>query len=449
MVHTLKQQIRAHVALIVLVISIICLYVADATLSGVVVGGAGEMLPIVLVAGLLLLSSLASALAKGTIFPSFLVAVFIGLALHDVLAPIIGTPVVLHTVVTVSAVYILFSGGLEIAYASFKKILFPTLLLSTVGLCISTFVFPIGLLGMSAYFDIGMTVTTALLLGAILASTDPAAIIPVIKELRFKKTEIKDIAISESALTDVTGALVTFAFLFYLGTNGYFSSVWEGVSAIGSSASVYFLIKEILIGVLAGLIGFAMLHVYLKRRTRIAEQCSDVSLFIAVPLVAFAIAALFHGSGYLASFIAGLLIVTHEKVHKTEAFFINLTDGIAKPLIFIFLGAMVQIQDLLALIVPGIVAGIIFICIVRPLSVFASLYFFRKKTHLTIRELWFISSVRETGVIPAVLLLQTMSVPGLSLSTSFLGIGMWVIIMTLVVLPPITPWIARKLQVAE
>jgi NhaP-type Na+/H+ or K+/H+ antiporter len=448
MVTQIKQKMRDNLAVILLILAVCALNVADIFFKEQV-SGAGELLPIILIAGILLLSALSSALAKGTIFPSFLVALFAGVSLHYALQPIVQSTHILNTVVTISAVYILFSGGLEISFASFKKILLPTLLLSFVGLGLSTFLLPAGLLALSGYFDLGISVTVALLLGAILASTDPAAIIPVIKELRFKKQEIKDIVISESALTDVTGTLVTFAFLFYLGTHSVFHTIGDGLRALNSTTSAFFLMKEIVIGIIAGCIGFIMLHSYLQRRRKVSEHCSDVPLFIAAPLVAFGIAALFHGSGYLASFVAGLLILTHEHVHKTETFFVSMTDGIAKPLVFILLGAMVDVSTLLAYILPGILAGLLFILIVRPLSVFISLYPWKKKLGLSSRDLWFISAVRETGVIPAVLLLQTMNIPSLGLGPAFLSIGMWVIIMTLIVLPPITPWIARRLGVAE
>ncbi|MFM2383699.1 MAG: hypothetical protein RIQ72_271 [Candidatus Parcubacteria bacterium] len=446
MVKIIKQKMQDNLAVILLIVAVIALNIADMAFSEQV-GGAGDVMPIILIAGILLLSALSSTLAKGTIFPSFLVALFAGMSLHDALQPIVQSTAILNTVVTISAVYILFSGGLEISFASFKKILLPTVLLSFIGLGISTFLLPAGLIILDGYLGLGISVTVALLLGAILASTDPAAIIPVIKELTFKKKEIKDIVISESALTDVTGTLVTFAFLFYLSTGGVFNSIADGFTALNSTTSAFFLMKEIIIGILAGCVGYIMLHAYLLRRKKVSEQCSDVPLFIAAPLVAFGLAALFHGSGYLASFVAGLLILTHEHVHKTESFFVSMTDGIAKPLVFILLGAMVDVSTLMAYIVPGLLAGLVFIFVVRPLSVFASLYPWRKKMGLQSRDLWFISFVRETGVIPAVLLLQTMNVAGLNLGPEFLSIGMWVIIMTLVILPPLTPWVARRLGV--
>jgi NhaP-type Na+/H+ or K+/H+ antiporter len=444
----LKRTLENKITFLVLCVVMFMLYVGD-TLLAPYISGTGETIFVVFIAGLLLLSALTTALAEGTIFPSFIVALFVGLSLHDVLAPLVQNTVLLNTIVSVSAIYILFGGGLEIVYDQFKKIVLPTLILSFIGLGISIFLFPWLMSLLPVFETYGITIATTLLLGAVLASTDPAAIIPVMKQLSFKKHQIKDIIISESALTDVTGTLVTFSFLYYVSSQQQFQTLRDGFFALFNYTSVTFLVEEIVFGIIAGLIGFVGLHFFLKHKEVKQEGCADVALFIAVPLVVFSLASLFHGSGYLAAFISGLLILMNEKCTRTESFFSNMTDGIAKPLIFIFLGAMVDVQSLVQYAIPGIIAGLIFIVVVRPVSVFASLYFFKKNVGLTTKELWFISSVRETGVIPAVLLLQVSSAPGINAGPAFLAIGMWVILLTLVLLPPITPWIAKKLDIAH
>jgi NhaP-type Na+/H+ or K+/H+ antiporter len=446
--NNLKSKIKNKITIVVLFVVITLLYLAD-TLLGNYIHGTEDTLYVVFIAGLLMLSALSTVLSEGTVFPSFIVALFVGISLHDLLLPLVSNPILLNTIITVSAVYILFGGGLEIVFSKFKKIVLPTLLLSSVGLIISIFFFPYLMTLFPVFSNYGITITVMLLLGAVLTSTDPAAIIPILKKLSFKKSEIKDIVVSESALTDVTGALVTFSFLFYLSDKSFFSSVSEGFLALLNKNSFTFLATEISFGIIAGLIGFVILHLFLKRKAVVKEGSADVALFIAVPLVAYSIASLFHGSGYLAAFISGLLILINEKVARTESFFSDMTDGIAKPLIFIFLGAMVDVDSLIQYAIPGIIAGILFIFVVRPLSVFASLYVFRKKMGLSTNELIFISSIRETGVIPAVLLLQVSASPFVNVGGGFLAIGMWVIMLTLILLPPITPWIAKRLDILK
>ncbi len=412
--------------------------------------------PLFFIGGLFLLGTICYSLSRGTIFPSFLVALFIGLSMHDLLQPLVENSYVLNLIVTISAVYILFGGGLEISFTSFRKIVLPTLLLSTVGLTLSTFLFAGSLSLVSSTFGFGMSVSIALLLGAILASTDPAAIIPVLKELKFKKERIKDIVVSESALTDVTGTLVTVAFIAFLSSGGEFTSIMSGFGALGSLDSLSFLVKEVLIGCIVGVIGFYAIRFFVRQRMLRAECHADIGFFIAIPLMAYAFAMLFGGSGYLASFVAGLLVVLNERVHKTETFFNQLVEGIAKPTVFIILGALVDIQTLLEYSVFGVIAGLLFIFVIRPVSVFISLGGLRvfPKIAFSVKELLFMSWVRETGVIPAVLLVQTAysglkAVGSVTEANMLISIGMWVIMMTLIIQPPLTQLVARKLDIAE
>lgn len=412
--------------------------------------------PLFFIGGVFLLGTICSSLSRGTIFPSFLIALFIGLSMHDLFSPLVQDGVVLNLIVTISAVYILFGGGLEISFSSFRKIVLPTLLLSFVGLGLSTFLFAGSLTFISSIFSFGMSIPIALLLGAVLASTDPAAIIPVLKELKFKKERIKDIVVSESALTDVTGTLVTVAFVAFLASGGEFLSVADGFKAVASTESLKFLLKEIVIGVAVGILGFYSLRFFIQQRLLRAECHADIGFFIAIPIMAYAFATLFEGSGYLASFIAGLLVVLHEHVHKTETFFSQLVEGVAKPTVFIILGALVNIETLATHAVFGFIAGLVFIFIIRPIAVFVSLGGLSAfpKISFSLKELLFMSWVRETGVIPAVLLVQ-IAYSGLKAVGSageadmLVSIGMWVIIMTLVIQPPLTKMIARKLEVAE
>jgi NhaP-type Na+/H+ or K+/H+ antiporter len=410
------------------------------------------IMPLFLVGALFLIGTICNSLSRGTIFPSFLVALFIGLSMHDLLRPLIENTTALNMIVTIAAVYILFGGGLEISFSSFKKIVFPTLLLSFVGLGISTFLFAQGIYSLGLLSGVSLNVSVALLLGAILASTDPAAIIPVLKEINFKKTSIRDIVVSESALTDVTGTLVTVAFVTFLATQRNFISIFDGFTALASKDSMYFLYNETMVGIAVGVVGFYALRFFMRQRM-IAEEChADIGFFIAVPVMTFAFATLFGGSGYLASFVAGLLVVLHEKVQKTETFFYQLVEGVAKPSVFVLLGAMIDVHELMRYALFGIAAGVFFIFVVRPISVFLSIGLVGKRLGFTVRELLFISWVRETGVIPAVLLVQTahsgLAVLGVQ-SDALISVGMWVIIMTLVIQPPLTAWVARQLHISK
>jgi len=122
------------------------------------------------------------------------------------------------------------------------------------------------------------------------------------------------------------------------------------------------------------------------------------------------------------------------------------------PAIFLLVGALVDVHALIAYAPLGIAAALIFMFAIRPAMVFLMLGIYtllgNSARGLSRNELLFISFVRETGAIPAVLLVTAVArmpppVNGL------VEIGMWVILITLVLAPPLTPWVARKLGVAE
>jgi cell volume regulation protein A len=131
-------------------------------------------------------------------------------------------------------------------------------------------------------------------------------------------------------------------------------------------------------------------------------------------------------------------------------FFHSFGDGFIKPIIFLLLGAVVPIPMLLTYAPLGIVSALAFMFVVRPLVVGFSLspWSYKRDDLFSFRELTFISFIRETGAIPAVLILvaAVRGVPG----TEFMyAIGMWVILLTLIIEPPLTGPLARRLGVAK
>jgi cell volume regulation protein A len=125
---------------------------------------------------------------------------------------------------------------------------------------------------------------------------------------------------------------------------------------------------------------------------------------------------------------------------------------VAKPVIFLLLGALVNLNALAAYAPEGIAVALIFIFVLRPAMVFLMLgpytLLHDANRRLSVKELLFISFVRETGAIPAVLLVTAVARATAPVN-GLVEIGMWVILLTLLLSPPFTPWVARKLGVAE
>ena len=387
---------------------------------------------------------------RGTPLPSFVVAIAFGVAGHTLFGPIVGNPPVLASLVTGSAAIILFGGGLEMPFRDFLRLFAKIALLAFPGVLLTGFAFSWVVGRAGPVFGFAIAPAVVILLGAILASTDPAAIIPVLQDVRFKRRDAKDIVVAESALNDVVGTLLTSAFLkLSLVT----LTVTTAYQALASTGTFRFLAQQVGFGVLFGLAGYGLLWLLTHmKRTHSAHYGADQVYFLAMPILAFVGAAAFGGSGFLAAFIAGLLFHIEEHMKAAEHFFDQVVDGVAKPVIFLLVGALVNVDTLIAYAPIGIAAALIFMLIIRPAVVFITLGFYgvlpKDSGGLSFQELLFISFVRETGAIPAVLLVTAVS----TLKTPVNGlveIGMWVILLTLVVAPPLTPYLARKLGVAE
>jgi NhaP-type Na+/H+ or K+/H+ antiporter len=411
-----------------------------------------ELLGIFFQIGLLfVLSFIIFYISHITALPSFVIAIFFGIAAQKALIPIVTRHELLGAVVGISATLILFSGGLETPFANFKKLLGRIISLSFVGLFLTAIAFSLTVLAIGHGVGTSVPLIIAVLLGAVLSSTDPAAIIPVLKKLRFHNRSTKDLIISESAVTDVTGTLLTIAFLTLIAAGVTLPSIQAWYGAIFSAHSGLIVLKQIVFGSAFGVVGYAFLELLqrLKRRHE-REFEADSAFFLFVPVTIFAIAVSFGGSGYLAAFIAGLIFNLTEHLHQTERFFNHVIDGFLKPMIFILLGALVNLEQLIAYAGVGVLAALVFMILIRPLAVYTSLgpWALFGRERFSFKDLLFISCVRETGAIPAVLLI-TIAGLGLPDAQALVAIGMWVILLTLIIEPIMTPAVARLLKVAE
>lgn len=404
-----------------------------------------------IISTLFILSFVVFYLSHTIKLPSFVMAIILGLAAKPLLMPIVKHEEVLSTLVGVGATLILFSGGLEIPFKNFKKLIWKISSISFAGLFITAFLFSWTVWLLAPIFGLKISIVASVLLGALLASTDPAAIIPVLKKLRFHNRSIKEIIISESAVTDVVGTLLTMVFLSLALGQVKIANINDWYLAIFSSESGLILARQLVFGSLLGISGYFSLEILVKFKKLYCQEFeADSAFFIAVPIIIFTIAIFLGGSGYLAAFVAGLVFHITEHLKETEKFFNNLIDGFMKPIIFILLGALVNLPSLIKYAPIGIVVALTFMFVIRPIAVFLSLgafsYFGKEK--LDIRDLLFISFVRETGAIPAVLMLTIVAL-GISGVEGLVEIGMWSVLLTLIIEPLLTPLVAKFLKVAE
>lgn len=388
-----------------------------------------------------------SKLSEGTVFPNFTLQLLVGIVLHDALAPIASEIMLSVVVCTTLAAIILKGGGDELDRQDVVKIAFPTVMIAVIGYLITFFVmFPI-------LMALGLDGKTAALLSAIIGSTDPAALIPTLKQIVFKDEykRLSSISVAESALNDAVGAIFTAAIAAMVLAGTSLDSLAGLMSGLFSAENMLNLGSQFLFGTIAGLIGWAAMAAYETHKSRdsdrdVGETAYDFAIVLAVPLLTFLLAQIIHGNGFLAAFVAGLCAnYNHGKeyFHTTLRTMEIKVESIAKPTIFMMVGPFVALSDLWDTAVLGLLVSLVFILVARPVAVMLSLL----PTDLSMKDKLFMSIVRETGVIPVVLAVITVAqFPELTL---LMPLTAWVVIWTLTLLPAITPWWSRKLGVVQ
>ena len=337
------------------------------------------------------------------------------------------------------ASYILFDGGAALRLEVLKKVWITILVIATVGVLITA-----GITGLAAHYILGIPATIALLLGASLASTDPATLVPIFRQVRIRD-RVAQTVISESAFNDAMGTIVTFGVLAVATGNGEFSL----------TASLSALAKQSVIGIVAGIaLGYlAALLIAHEKWAFLAEYAPIVTL-VAVIGAYFAASGL-QASGFMAVFVFGIVLGNKEvfgfRMEAGEAQrldeFVSTTALIMRLFIFILLGTQVDFALVGRYALGGATIVAILMLVARPVTVFLCALPDRR-ARWSFQEMLFMCWTRETGVIPAALagLLLGMKAPDAQLIASVVFIA---ILMTILIQAPTTEWLARRLGLLE
>jgi potassium/hydrogen antiporter len=337
------------------------------------------------------------------------------------------------------ASYILFDGGASLRFNVLKQVWITIVVLATVGVVITG-----AITGLAAYYILGVPLIVALLLGATLASTDPATLVPIFRQVNIRD-RVAQTVVSESAFNDATGAIMTFGVLAMAMGTGEFSLM----------SSVLDLLKQSIIGIVAGaVLGYvAALLIAHERWAFLAEYAPVVTL--AAVIGAYFAADGLQASGFMAVFVFGIVLGNKDalgfkmeagEVQKLEEY-VATTAFITRLFIFILLGAQVDFALMGQYLVGGIIVVTIFMLVARPVTVFLCAPPDRR-ARWSFNEILFMCWTRETGVIPAALagLLLGMKAPGAQMIASITFIA---ILMTILIQAPTTKWLGRKLGLLE
>ncbi len=337
------------------------------------------------------------------------------------------------------ASYILFDGGASLRLNVLKQVWITIVVIATIGLLITAVI-----TGLAAQYILGVPMIVALLLGATLASTDPATLVPIFRQIHIRD-RVAQTVMSESAFNDAMGAIVTFGVLAVATGSGEFSL----------ASSLIDLIKQSVIGIVAGItLGYlAALLIAHEKFGFLAEHAPVVTL-IAVVGAYFAADGL-RASGFMAVFVFGIVLGNREsfgiRMDEGEAAkledYVLTTAFIMRLFIFILLGAQVDFTLMSQYWLGGVAVVIVLMLVARPATVFLCALPDRR-ARWSFAEMLFMCWTRETGVIPAALagLLLGMKAPGAQMIASVTFIA---ILMTILIQAPTTEWLGRKLGLLE
>jgi cell volume regulation protein A len=284
----------------------------------------------------------------------------------------------------------------------------------------------------------------AALLGTTLASTDPATLVPIFRQVHIRD-RVAQMVMSESAFNDATGAIITFGVLTVAMGSGEFSL----------TASLLDLLTEAGIGIAAGAeLGYLAALLIAHERWAFFLEYAPIVTIMAVIGAYFAADGL-SASGFMAVFVFGIMIGNKDsfgfKMGKAEAQkldqFVETTALIMRLFIFILLGSQVDFGLMNRYLLGGIAVVAIFMLVARPITVFACALPDRR-ARWSINEMLFMCWTRETGVIPAALagILLGMKASGAQMIASVTFIA---ILMTILIQAPTTRWLGGKLALLE
>ncbi|WP_329195927.1 MULTISPECIES: potassium/proton antiporter [unclassified Streptomyces] len=393
--------------------------------------GKGRPLTVHLLNELLLVCSLVLLVAVAAVrvssrsgLPSLLIYLGIGIAIgQDGIGNVVFDNAELTQVIGYAAlVVILAEGGLGTKWKQIRPALPAAITLSLLGVAIS-----VGVTAAGAHYLVGLEWRQALLIGAVVSSTDAAAVFSVLRKVPLP-SRVTGVLEAESGFNDAPVVILVVSF-----------------ATVGPVDDWYVLIGkialELAIGTAIGLtVGF--LGAYGLRHVALPASGLYPIAVMAIAITAYAAGAMAHGSGFLAVYLAAMVLGNAKLPHwpATRGF----ADGlgwIAQIGMFVLLGLLVTPHELAKDFWPAVIIGLVLTMVARPLEVFVSLLPFR----IPWQEQALMSWAGLRGAVPIILATIPM-VTGIEGSDRVFNIVFVLVVVYTLVQGPTLPWLARKLE---
>lgn len=339
---------------------------------------------------------------------------------------------------TLGVSFILFHGGLGLSLRVLSRVGVGLSLLAVPGVFLAALVTgAVATVAFDVPFEVGF------LIGAVLAPTDPAILIPLFDRLRLREKVVQTV-IAESALNDVVGAVLALAIA---------GVVLEGEASLAGPVEEF--LADLAVSTALGLgFGIALAVLISNRRFGLWRE-SPVAAVLAVIAGGYFSIESAGGSGYLGAFVAGLLVGNtqilglgmHEDYERALRSFTSVLTDLVVIFVFITLGVNLPLDTIPDEALPALATLAALILVARPLTVLASLLPDRRG-RWTREELVFVAWTRETGVVPAALV-GVLVAEGVGYEDELLTAVSLAIVVTLLLQSTTKPWLARRLGLDE
>ena len=287
---------------------------------------------------------------------------------------------------------ILFTGGMDTKLHDIRPVLAQGILLSTVGVLVTTLLTGgfIYFLSSSTSADIALPLLTSLLLAATMSSTDSASVFNLLRSQKMNlKENLRPMLELESGSNDPMAYMLTIALI--------------QVVASGSDLSIGGVAKDLLVQFFfGGVIGFAFgkFSVWLINKIELSNASLYPILLLSLVFITFTTTDLLKGNGYLAVYIAGVVVGNARLSFRKEVnTFMNGLTWLFQIVMFLSLGLLVNPHEMLDVAWIAVLIALFMILVARPVSVFLCLLPFRGMSH---RARWFVSWVGLRGAVPII-----------------------------------------------
>jgi cell volume regulation protein A len=323
-------------------------------------------------------------------------------------------------------ILILAEGGLTTRWETIRPSATAAAVLATVGTCVS-----VAVVGVAARLLLGLGWPLALLVGAVVSSTDAAAVFSVLRQVPLPG-RLVGLLEAESGFNDAPVVIAVVALTGAAGGTGAHSWWW----LVGEA------VVELLVGTAVGL-ALGRVGTWVLARVALPASGLYPIAVLGLAFAAYGAAAVLHGSGFLATYLCALVLGNVRLPHGAAVRgFAEGLGWLAQIGLFVLLGLLADPARLPAQVLPAVAVGLVLLLLARPLSVLAALGPFR----IPLREQAFLSWAGLRGAVPIVLATIPMAqaVPG---STRLFDLVFVLVVVFTLLQAPTLPFMARRLGI--